>query len=56
MHIIPDARPCAHITLPPRLAAGYVGPASGLRTALLTGAAVGRPARTATALTAGGVR
>lgn len=55
MHIIADARPCAHTT-PPRLVAGYVGPVSGLRTALLTGAALGRPTRTATALTAGAAR
>jgi hypothetical protein len=55
VHIIADARPCA-LTTPPRLVAGYVGPASGLRTALLTGAALGRPARTAIALTAGGAR
>ena len=40
-------RPCAH-TAPPRLIAGYVGPASGLRTALLTGAALGRRTRAAT--------
>lgn len=39
MPIIADARPCAHITPPRRIIAGYVGPASGLRTALLTGAA-----------------
>lgn len=48
-------RPCAH-TAPPRLVAGYVGPASGLRAALLTGVALGRPVRTTTALTAGGAR
>lgn len=44
MPIIPDARPCAHPTPPRRLIAGYVGPASGLRAALLTGAALVRPA------------
>lgn len=55
MHIIPDARPCAHTTPPRRLLAAYVGPAAGLSAALLTGAALGRPAvRPATAT--GGAR
>jgi hypothetical protein len=55
--IIHDARPCAHITLPPRLAAGYVGPASGLLTALLTDTDLGQPTRAAsTVQTAGGAR
>ncbi|MEU6387677.1 hypothetical protein ABZ847_29440 [Streptomyces bauhiniae] len=44
MAILAHARPCAHTTPPRRLIAGYVGPASGLRAALLTGAALGRPA------------
>ncbi|MEV0805714.1 hypothetical protein [Micromonospora sp. NPDC050200] len=36
-----DVRPCAHTTpTRRRLVAGYVGPASGLRTALLSGAAI----------------
>lgn len=47
MHIIPDARLRAHLTPARRLVAGYVGPASGLRAALLTGAALGRPVATA---------
>lgn len=50
MPIIPDVRPCAHTTPPRRMIAGYVGPAAGLRAALLSGAALGRPA------TAGGAR
>ncbi|SCL33446.1 hypothetical protein [Micromonospora inyonensis] len=38
MHIIADARSCAHTT-PTRGVASYAGPASGLRAALLTSAA-----------------
>ncbi|MER7164474.1 hypothetical protein ABT336_00125 [Micromonospora sp. NPDC000207] len=51
MAILADVRPCAH-TAPPRrrLVAAYGGPVSGLRAALLTGAALVRPA------TAGGAR
>jgi len=54
MAILADARPCAHITLPRQLIAGYAGPASGLRTALLTGAATASCIRRP--LTAGGAR
>ncbi|MFI2663758.1 hypothetical protein [Micromonospora carbonacea] len=45
MAILADARPCAH-TAPPRrrLIAAYGGPISGLRAALLSGAALVRPA------------
>ncbi|MFI9526373.1 hypothetical protein [Micromonospora rosaria] len=46
MAILADARPCAHTAPPRRLVAGYVGPAAGLRTALLTGAALARPVAT----------
>ncbi|SCL15018.1 hypothetical protein [Micromonospora inyonensis] len=55
MHIIADARSCAHTTPTRRGVASYAGPASGLRAALLTSAALGRPT-VATALTAGGAR
>ena len=39
MSIIPDVRPRVHPTPTSRMIAGYVGPASGLRAALLTGTA-----------------
>lgn len=54
MPIMHDAPPRAHHTLTRRMVAGYVGPASGLRAALLTGAALGQA--TGTTLTAGGAR
>ncbi|WP_320067847.1 hypothetical protein [Micromonospora sp. RTGN7] len=56
VYIFAHARPCAHITPPRRIIAGYVGPAAGLRTALLTGAALRPAAPAATVLTAGGAR
>jgi len=55
MAILADVRPCAHTTPPRRLVASYVGPAAGLRTALLTGAALGHATGTPLS-TAGGAR
>ncbi|WP_175440151.1 hypothetical protein [Micromonospora nigra] len=47
--------PRTHTTPHRRLIAGYVGPASGLRTAILTGTALGSAAG-APLITAGGAR
>lgn len=56
MPIMADARPRAHTTpTRRRLVAGYVGTAAGLRTALLTGAAL-RPTTGTPLNTAGGAR
>lgn len=52
MPIMHDVRPYPHTTQARRMVAGYVGPASGLRAALLTGAALGQS--TGTTLTAAG--
>jgi hypothetical protein len=53
--IIHDAPPCAHIPPARRLVASYAGSVAGLRAALRD-VTLGRPTRTATALTAGGAR